>query len=191
MGFTHTEHQKRLATAATISSSVAVRILLLNPIMLPAVLFTSAVFRLPHWAISELHDLQKQFLWNHSTSTDRSRHKVNPGLLYTIRGAGGIGLISIDVAVCTQNLKHAMQWLVRKPDRYLQAWLAWTFQHSSASETWSLSPAFPPRRCSPNLKVLSRTSAPKYARGSHPGGRNGRRSNGTKGTPYSGCRSTW
>ena len=74
---------------------------------------------------------------------------MNPGLLYTPRGAGGIGLISIDVAVCTQNLKHAMQWLVRKPDRYLQPWLAWTFQHPSASETWSLSPAFLPRRCSP------------------------------------------
>uniref|UniRef100_M4BYJ3 Uncharacterized protein n=1 Tax=Hyaloperonospora arabidopsidis (strain Emoy2) TaxID=559515 RepID=M4BYJ3_HYAAE len=42
-----------------------------------------------------------------------------------------------------------MQWLIRKPDRYLQAWLAWTFQHPSASETWSLSLAFPPRRCSP------------------------------------------
>ena len=103
--------RKRLATAATISSSGAVRILLLNPIMLPAVLFTSAVFRLPHSARSELHNLQKQFLWNHSTSTDRSRHKVNSGLLYTPRGAVGIGLISIDVAVCTQNLKRAMQWL--------------------------------------------------------------------------------
>ena len=60
--------RKRLATAATISSSGAVRILLLNPIMLPAVLFTSAVFWLPHWAGSELHNPQKQFLWNHSTS---------------------------------------------------------------------------------------------------------------------------
>uniref|UniRef100_M4BV74 Uncharacterized protein n=1 Tax=Hyaloperonospora arabidopsidis (strain Emoy2) TaxID=559515 RepID=M4BV74_HYAAE len=29
------------------------------------------------------------------------------------------------------------------------AWLAWTFRHLSASETWSLSPAFLPRRCSP------------------------------------------
>ena len=83
--------KKRLETAATISTSVAVRILLLNSIMLPAVLFTSAVFRLPHWARSKLHNLKKQFLWNHDTSTDRSRHKVNPGLLYTPRRAGASG----------------------------------------------------------------------------------------------------
>uniref|UniRef100_M4BBQ4 RxLR effector candidate protein n=1 Tax=Hyaloperonospora arabidopsidis (strain Emoy2) TaxID=559515 RepID=M4BBQ4_HYAAE len=80
--------RKRLATATTISSSVAVQILLLNSIMLPAVLFPSAVFRLPHWARSESHNLQKQFLWNYSTSTDRSRHKVNSGLLYTQEESG-------------------------------------------------------------------------------------------------------
>lgn len=31
-----------------------------------------------------------------------SRHKVNPGLLYTPRGAGGIGLVCIDVAIYTR-----------------------------------------------------------------------------------------
>ena len=105
--------RKRLAIAASLSTSVAVRIMLLNAIMLPAVLFTAAVFRLPQWARAELHNLQKQFLWQHSTSTDSSRYKVNPGLLYTPRGAGGIGLVSIDVAICTQNLKHATKWLTR------------------------------------------------------------------------------
>ena len=34
-------------------------------------------------------------------STDKSRHKVNPGLLYTPQGADGIGLVSMDVAICT------------------------------------------------------------------------------------------
>ena len=91
--------RKRLATAASLSTSVAVRIMLLNAIMLPAVLFTAAVFRLPQWARAELHNLQKQFLWQHSTSTDSSRHKVSPGLWYKPRGAGGTGLVSIDVAI--------------------------------------------------------------------------------------------
>ena len=93
--------RKRLATAASISTSVAVRILLLNAIMLPAVLFTAAVFRVPQWAKKELHNLQKQSLWQRSTSTAGSRQKVNPGLLYTPRGAGELGLISFDVAIST------------------------------------------------------------------------------------------
>ena len=42
-----------------------------------------------------------------------------------------------------------MQWLIQKLDRYFQAWLAWTFQHHSASETCSLSPALTSCRCSP------------------------------------------
>ena len=113
--------RKRLATAASLSTSVAVRIMLLNAIMLPAVLFTAAVFRLPQWKRSELHNMQKQFVLEHSTSTDSSRHKANPGLLYTPREAGGIGLVSIDVAICTQNLKHAMKWLIMKRDRYFYA----------------------------------------------------------------------
>lgn len=39
--------RKRLATAVSLSRSVASRFLLLNAIMLPEVLFTAAVFRLP------------------------------------------------------------------------------------------------------------------------------------------------
>ena len=115
--------------------------MLLNAIMLPAVLFTAAVFKLPQWARAELHNLQKQFLWQHSTSTGISRHKVNPGLLYTPRGAGGTGLVSIDVAICTQNLKHATKWLIMKRDRYLYAWAALTFQDIEDAANWSISPA--------------------------------------------------
>ena len=53
--------RKRLAIAASLSTSVAVRIMLLNAIMLPAVLFTVAVFRLPQWMRAKLHNMQKQF----------------------------------------------------------------------------------------------------------------------------------
>ncbi|CAI5712945.1 unnamed protein product [Peronospora destructor] len=135
--------RKRLATAASLSTSVAIRILLLNAIMLPAVLFTAAVFRLLQWARAELHNIQKQFLWHHSTSTSSSRHKVNPGLMYTPRGAGGIGLVSMDVAICTQNLKNAIKWLIQKRDRYFYAWAAWIFQDMEDSANWSISPGLP------------------------------------------------
>ena len=115
--------------------------MLLNAIMLPAVLFTAAVFRLPQWKRSELHNMQKQFLWHYFTSSVSSRRKVNPGLLYTLRGAGGIGLVSIDVAICTQNVKHAMKWLIMKRDRYFDAWAAWTFGDIEDAANWSISPA--------------------------------------------------
>ena len=127
--------RKRLATTASLSTSVAIRILLLNAIMLPAVLL------LLQWARAELHNMQKQFLWHYSTSSVSSRRKVNPGLLYTLRGAGGIGLVSIDVAICTQNVKHAMKWLIMKRDRYFDAWAAWTFRDIEDAANWSISPA--------------------------------------------------
>eukprot|EP00644_Phytophthora_capsici_P009455 jgi/Phyca11/107396/e_gw1.13.402.1 len=67
--------QKRLATAAHISNSMENRVLLLNVIMLPSILFTAAAFEIPTWAATQLRNLQKQFLWQHSTSAESSRHK--------------------------------------------------------------------------------------------------------------------
>ena len=55
--------RERLATAASLSTRVAVKIMLMNAIMLPAVLFTVAVSRIPQWARAELHHIQKKFLW--------------------------------------------------------------------------------------------------------------------------------
>ena len=70
LGFTEPNCQK--------AAIIVVRIMLLNAIMLAAVLFTATVFRLPKWAKAELHNMKKQFLWQHSTSTVSSRQKVNP-----------------------------------------------------------------------------------------------------------------
>ncbi|EEY68804.1 uncharacterized protein PITG_18705 [Phytophthora infestans T30-4] len=67
--------QRRLATAAQLSQSVETRVLLLNVIMLPSVLFTAAVFEMPRWADRQLRSIQKQFLWHHSTGHEPSRHK--------------------------------------------------------------------------------------------------------------------
>eukprot|EP00644_Phytophthora_capsici_P003452 jgi/Phyca11/8807/fgenesh1_pm.PHYCAscaffold_31_\ len=72
--------QRRLATATQLATSVTNRVTLLNVIMLPAVLFTAAVFEMPQWADQQLCNLQKQFLWRHSTATEASRHKMSPGL---------------------------------------------------------------------------------------------------------------
>lgn len=73
--------QRRLATATRIATSVENRVLILNVIMLPALLFTGAVFELPPWAEQQLLNIQKQFLWHYTNSTEASRHKINPALL--------------------------------------------------------------------------------------------------------------
>ena len=43
--------------------------------------------------------------------TEKSRHKVNPGILYAPKAAGGIELISTFVAVKAQRFKYALLWL--------------------------------------------------------------------------------
>ena len=42
--------QRRLFTASTIETSVENRVLILNSIILPSILFTVAVFDIPEWA---------------------------------------------------------------------------------------------------------------------------------------------
>ncbi|KAG2816434.1 hypothetical protein PC118_g13361 [Phytophthora cactorum] len=106
--------RRRLPTAVTLATSVLLRTHLLNAILLPGILFTAAVFKLPKWAERELINLQKQFLWRHSTSVEKSRNKINPGLLHSPRKSGVVGLLSIAVAVKTQRTKHAQLWLTQK-----------------------------------------------------------------------------
>uniref|UniRef100_A0AAV1UN62 Reverse transcriptase n=1 Tax=Peronospora matthiolae TaxID=2874970 RepID=A0AAV1UN62_9STRA len=71
--------QRRLLKATRVAASVENRVIILNSIVQPAKLFTSSVFEIPLRAEKELHNLYKQFLWAHATSTDARRHKVNPG----------------------------------------------------------------------------------------------------------------
>jgi hypothetical protein len=120
--------QRRLATATQLATSVENRVLLLNSIMLPAVLFTAAAIAIPPWASKQIRNLQKQFLWRHSTSTEASRHKLNPGLLFTPKQAGGVGLSSVEIACKTQQVKHTVQRLIQRHDRYYRAWRAWFFR---------------------------------------------------------------
>ena len=54
--------QRRLSTASTIASSVENRVMVLNSIILPAILFTAAVFEIPDWAIRDVQNMYKQFL---------------------------------------------------------------------------------------------------------------------------------
>lgn len=82
--------------------------------MLPAILFTAAVCDIPQWAEKEIRNLQEQFLWRNSTSVEPSRHKVSVGLLYTSRGAGGVGLVSTLIAVETQSVKYAILWFTQR-----------------------------------------------------------------------------
>lgn len=105
--------QRRLATAAQLATSVE-KVKILNVIMLPSILFTAAVFDMPAWAEAQILNIQKQFLWQHSTSTEATRHR-------TPKRAGGVGLASVPVACLTQNVKQTMCWLIQRHDNYYDA----------------------------------------------------------------------
>ena len=53
---------------------------------------------------------------------ESSYHKVNPGLLVTLRHAEGIGLAAVSVALKTQRTKPTVARLTRKSDQYFAAW---------------------------------------------------------------------
>ena len=120
--------QRRLFTAVKVATSVEHRVLILNSIILPSILFTAAVFDIPEWARKAIQTLYKQFLWAQATSTEAGRHKVNPGLLFTPKKAGGIGLASFEVAIKTQRTKHALQWLTQVNDKYFGSWRFWVYK---------------------------------------------------------------
>uniref|UniRef100_A0AAV1V694 Reverse transcriptase domain-containing protein n=1 Tax=Peronospora matthiolae TaxID=2874970 RepID=A0AAV1V694_9STRA len=63
--------QRRLLTATRVATSVENRVLILNSIVLPSLLFTASVFYVPRWAEKEVHNSYKNFLWEHATVTDK------------------------------------------------------------------------------------------------------------------------
>ena len=95
--------------------------------------------------------LYKQFLWPHATMTENSRHTINPGLLVTPKHAGGIGLAAISVAIKTQRTKHAVPWLIQKPDKYFAAWRrVWAFRGGSEPDATTFTPLQAQLRASPH-----------------------------------------
>ena len=46
-------------------------------------------------------------------------------MIYTPRNSGGIGLVSVPVAIKIQRVKHAILALTRPEDVYLPAWVSW------------------------------------------------------------------
>lgn len=68
--------QRRLMAAASKHTSVADRVLILNVIMLPAMLYTAIMFQPTQNVIDDLERMQKQFLWRGVPELDRMRHKM-------------------------------------------------------------------------------------------------------------------
>ena len=128
--------QRRLFTATQVATTLEHRVLILNAIVLPGILFTASFFEPPDWALKQLDHLYKQFLWKFFNRIEPGRHKVAPGLIYTPRNAGGIGLVSVPVAIKTQRVKHAILALTRPEDVYLPAWVSW-HTHGAPHQTVS------------------------------------------------------
>ena len=95
------------------ATSVQHRVVILNAIVLPSVLFTSAVFDMPRWEHTELAQLYKRFLSHHASEAEVYRHKINPALLFTPKQAGGVGLVSFEVDLKSQRTKLALRYILQ------------------------------------------------------------------------------
>ncbi|KAF1317704.1 Rxlr effector protein, partial [Globisporangium splendens] len=112
----------RLIIAAKVSNSVVGRVLILNSVLLPSILFTAGYIKPPAKVVDQLVNLQKQFLWQSTLGTDGTRHKVSPSLLYLPVKEGGIGLYSIPLAIKRQAMRRTTRWILRARDKYTEAW---------------------------------------------------------------------
>lgn len=114
----------RMAIATRVLDSVAGRVTILNAIFMPAVLFTANSAKSTRGRVTELKRVQKQFLWQSSTASEASRHKMNPELIFTPKPAGGLGLMSVQVALKRQAMKRAEAWLLMNQGEHTEAWHA-------------------------------------------------------------------
>ncbi|KAF1328106.1 Rxlr effector protein, partial [Globisporangium splendens] len=134
----------RLIIATKVSNSVVGRVLMLNSVMLPSILFTAGYIKPPAKVVDQLVNLQKQFLWQSTLGTDGTRHKVSPSLLYLPVKEGGIGLYSIPLAIKRQAMRRTTRWLQRARDRYTEAWHEQV--HQDKSQNWGCCAISPKER---------------------------------------------
>jgi hypothetical protein len=59
---------------------------------------------------------------------------MNPGLVFTPKKAGGVGVASVELACKTQRAKHTILWLIQRRDVYFSAWREWMFR--GATSPW-------------------------------------------------------
>lgn len=112
----------RPAVAARFATSVIERVKILNSISLPAILFTAQFSRASDKTLQDLENLQKQFLQARKLTTEGRKHKMNPGLLFSPIRAGGMGLLSIRVAIKTLLMRRATGWLLADDSIYKTCW---------------------------------------------------------------------
>eukprot|EP00644_Phytophthora_capsici_P008772 jgi/Phyca11/50760/gw1.118.38.1 len=67
--------QRRMVTAEAAATSIKDRVDLLNAIVLPSILFTAKIFPPTREALSQLVNMQKQYLWKRRVVDEPSRHK--------------------------------------------------------------------------------------------------------------------
>lgn len=117
-----TSIKARLATVVRVTTSVISRIRILNVVVLPAILFTAQFSRASDQVIQTVENLQKQFLWERKLSTAGRKHKMNPGLLSSPVVQGGLGFLSVPVAIKAQLMRRATAWLLAEDSVYKQCW---------------------------------------------------------------------
>lgn len=112
----------RLVKAAQVTTTVIERVAILNAIVLPAILFSARFCKASDQVLQQLENFQKQFLWNRKLSTQGRKHKFNPGLLFSPVSSGGVGLLSIRIAIKAMLMRQATWWLLADDDVYTTCW---------------------------------------------------------------------
>ena len=97
--------KKRVGIMSQKHMSVPYRVLLLNAIFLPAILFT-ATFLLPtEKHLKSLENIQKNYLWHQTVSEIPSKHRIATAQVFMPRKSGGLGLLGISNAIRRQSWK--------------------------------------------------------------------------------------
>ncbi|TYZ57613.1 hypothetical protein PybrP1_008569, partial [[Pythium] brassicae (nom. inval.)] len=68
----------QLVKAALISTSVVERVVILNAIVLPVILFTAQFSKVTDQTLQRLKNIQKKLLWDRELTTEGRRHTINP-----------------------------------------------------------------------------------------------------------------
>ncbi|KAF1329275.1 Rxlr effector protein, partial [Globisporangium splendens] len=129
----------RLIIATKVSNSVVGRVLLLNSVLLPSILFTAGYIKPPSEGRGPASESTKAIFVEIDT-----RHKVSPSLLYLPVKEGGIGLYSIPLAIKRQAMRRTTRWLQRVRDRYTEAWHEQV--HQDKSQNWGCCAISPKER---------------------------------------------
>ena len=107
---------RRLAIARTLSNTFQTKVLILNTIILPSILYLANHF-LPNSAeMKQLEDQYKNYLWYQTG--EKPRWKINKTITTSPLHKGGLGVRDIHIQIQLQAAKSFQKWSLADRDKY-------------------------------------------------------------------------